>query len=355
MGPEPLPGLNRDDWEGPTLESAGAARWQRPFAPIRYTERVIDRLRTAHQPPPELVYARYSLMSRAPARVASLVKRPCVLEVNGLSDWFSSEFKGWRGFVLWPLIRRIERSVIQGARLCIAISSPVAAQLEAGGVPKSRILKQANGVEPDRFPENLSGRSVRTNRNLGDSPVVGFVGTFGDWHGAENLVRAMPLVLQTHPDARFLFVGDGARRAPAQELCQTLGISHAALFTGIVPHEEAPPYLAACDVLVAPHSWNRQEPFIGSPTKVFEYMAAGKGIVASRLGQIGELIEDGKTGLLVTPDDTQALAEAISRLLDAPAVARDLGARARATVLARHTWRRNVEEILDWLEKRSEN
>lgn len=355
LGPEPLPGLDRADWEGPAFEPGTAPRWQRPVAPLLYTRKVMEHLRSGQAATPEIVYARYSLMSRAPIEVARHLGRPCVLEVNGLSEWFSAEFRGLRRLVVWPLIRGIERSVVRGARLCVAISAPVAAQLEALGVPRSRILVQANAVDPDRFPERLSGDQVRSDHGLGGAPVVGFVGTFGNWHGAENLVRALPLVLKMHPDARFLFVGDGPRKAPAEALCRDLGVAHAAHFTGIVPQQEAPPYLAACDVLVAPHSWNGDGPFIGSPTKIFEYMAAGKGIVASRLGQIAEIIQDGETGLLTAPDDASALAEAISHLLDAPQRAREMGARARAAVLARHTWRRNVEEILDWLKTRRES
>lgn len=349
MGPESLPGLDAGTWEGPPVESAPASRWKRPFAPIRYTNAVIEHVRSQPDPAPELIYARYSLMSDAPLRLAKLSGKPCVLEVNGLAEWFSHEFRGWRRLIVWPLILKTEKATLLGADLCVAVSRPVAAQLEAAGVPKRRILVQSNGVDPDRFPPGLSGEKVRASLGLGTSPIVGFVGTFGDWHGAENLVKAMTSVLKARPAAKFLFVGDGPRKAPAQELCRSLGASDAAVFTGTVPQQDAPPYLAACDVLVAPHSWNRKDPFIGSPTKLFEYMAAGKGIVASDLGQIGEVIEDGKTGLLVPPDDAGALAGAISRLLGSPSLSREMGERARATVLGRYTWQRNVEEILAWL------
>jgi len=351
MGPEPLPGLDPGLWEGPRPDAA-TSRWKRAFAPVRYTSAVMEHVASRLDPAPEIIYARYSLMSDAAVKLAVALRGPCVLEVNGLSEWFSHEFRGWRRLIVWPLIRRTEKAVLDRADLCVAISAPVAAQIEAMGVPKSRVLVQSNGVDPDRFPEGLSGERVRASLGLFAAPVVGFVGTFGEWHGAENLVRAMPAVLKAQPTARFLFVGDGPRKAASEELCRSLGVANAAVFTGIIPQQEAPPYLAACDVLVAPHSWNRKEPFIGSPTKLFEYMAASKGIVASRLGQIGEVIEQEKTGLLVTPDDTDALAAAISRLLDSPALAREMGVRARATVLDRYTWRRNAAEILKWLKAR---
>ncbi len=352
MGPEPLPGLDPAMWEAPSFDRVGVSRWQRALAPIRYTSVLVDHLRSRPAPAPDLVYARYSLMSTAPIRLARLAGVPCVLEVNGLSEWFSREFRGWRRLLLWPLIRKVEKSVTRGADLCIAISAPVAAQLDALGVPKSRILIQPNGVDPDRFPVHLNGARVREALHLGEAPLVGFVGTFGDWHGAENLVRAIPLVLKAQPAAKFLFVGDGARKAAAQDLCRSLGVLEAVTFTGLVPQEEAPPYFAACNVLVAPHSWKRTEPFIGSPTKLFEYMAAGKGIVASDLGQIGEVIVNGETGLLVPPDDIVALADAIARLLGSPSFSDALGARARAVALERFTWRKNVEQVLECLRAR---
>jgi glycosyltransferase involved in cell wall biosynthesis len=291
-------------------------------------------------------------MSDASARAAAMNGAGHVLEVNNLAEWFSSEFGGWKRLIQWPLIRSIERRVTHAADLCIAISEPVAAALERIGVPRSKILVQFNGVDPDRFPADLSGEDVRRQYSLGDAPVAGFVGTFGDWHGAENLVRAIPLILNRTPRAKFLFVGDGVRRSAAEDLARSLGVAHATVFTGLVPQEQAPPYLAACDVLVSPHSWMRNDPFIGSPTKVFEYMAAARGIVASRLGQIADVLKDEETALLVPPDHIDALAKSVTRLLESPDLARSMGARARATALAKHTWDSNVRQMLSWLQER---
>src|SRR5205807_5254955 len=86
---------------------------------------------------------------------------------------------------------------------------------------------------------------------------------------------------------------------------------------GLVPYTDMPAYLAACDVLVSPHG--RQADggeFFGSPTKLFEYMAAGRPIVASAVGQIAEVLRDEQSALLVPPDDPQALCKAIVRLVD---------------------------------------
>jgi glycosyltransferase involved in cell wall biosynthesis len=98
-----------------------------------------------------------------------------------------------------------------------------------------------------------------------------------------------------------------------------------------VPQEEGPAYLAACDVLVATHVPNPDgSKFFGSPTKLFEYMATGRGIVASRLGQIAEVLEHGRTALLTEPGSPDALAEALARMVHDERLRAELGhARAR--------------------------
>jgi glycosyltransferase involved in cell wall biosynthesis len=120
------------------------------------------------------------------------------------------------------------------------------------------------------------------------------------------------------------------------------------IFTGAVGHERVPRLLDACDILVAPHvPLADGSEFFGSPTKIFEYMAMGKGIVASRLGQIGEVLVDGETALLVEPADVEELRAAILRLVEAEDLRRSLGARAREVAKREHTWTHNAQRVLD--------
>jgi glycosyltransferase involved in cell wall biosynthesis len=117
---------------------------------------------------------------------------------------------------------------------------------------------------------------------------------------------------------------------------------------GPVPHDQVPRLLDACDVLVSPHvPLDAGAEFFGSPTKLFEYMAMGKGIVASRLGQIGEVLEDEHTALLVQPGDVQELTEAILRLTTSPELRERLGAAARRAAVERHTWHHNAQRVLN--------
>jgi len=121
-------------------------------------------------------------------------------------------------------------------------------------------------------------------------------------------------------------------------------------FTGIVPQKESPKYLAACDILASPHIPNSDgTPFFGSPTKLFEYMAMGKGIVASNLDQIGEVLKDGETAILVKPGDVEDLAKGIQNLIDNPKLRKSVGESARKEVVKYYTWDKHVERILEKL------
>ncbi len=118
-------------------------------------------------------------------------------------------------------------------------------------------------------------------------------------------------------------------------------------FAGGVAHQDVPQYLAAMDVAVAPYP--ALEDFYYSPIKLYEYMAAGRAVVASRVGQVAETIEDGVNGLLFDPGDRTGLINCLRRLQKDMALRNELGRRASATC-SDHTWDRNAARVLDWVE-----
>jgi glycosyltransferase involved in cell wall biosynthesis len=120
--------------------------------------------------------------------------------------------------------------------------------------------------------------------------------------------------------------------------------------TGRVQQDSAPTYLAAADVLVSPHVPNPDgTPFFGSPTKIFEYMAMGRGIVASALGQLADVLDDGRTALLVPPGDEAALAAGLEKLIMSRQLRESLGTNARAVVEESYTWRIHTRRIIERL------
>jgi glycosyltransferase involved in cell wall biosynthesis len=148
-------------------------------------------------------------------------------------------------------------------------------------------------------------------------------------------------------------IGTGPELAEARRVIDAAGFADAVHFTGLVAQEEGPAHLAACDILVSPHVPNADgSPFFGSPTKLFEYMAMGRGIVASNLDQIGEVLRHGETAWLVPPADVDALAAGMERLVRDPALRGALGAAARREAIAHHTWQAHVRRTLDALDAR---
>jgi glycosyltransferase involved in cell wall biosynthesis len=149
--------------------------------------------------------------------------------------------------------------------------------------------------------------------------------------------------------ARLLLIGDGAELADVRRILDAGGATGATAFAGLVPQAEGPAHLAACDILASPHVPNPDgTPFFGSPTKLFEYMAMGRAIVASRLDQIADVLDE-TTAVLVTPGDDDALARALGTLVAAPEMRGAIGAAARARAIERHTWRLHVRRTLDRL------
>jgi glycosyltransferase involved in cell wall biosynthesis len=143
----------------------------------------------------------------------------------------------------------------------------------------------------------------------------------------------------------LLIVGDGPERAACEERASALGLDASLIFTGAVPAEQMPGLLAAIDIAVAPYPPSAG--FYFSPLKVYEYMAAGRAVVAGRIGQIDGLIEDGVTGRLYPPGDPDALVEVLDQLARSPDERARLGAAARAKVSAEHTWRSVAQRILE--------
>jgi len=137
-------------------------------------------------------------------------------------------------------------------------------------------------------------------------------------------------------------------RDEVEQIIRAAGQEQRVIFAGHVDHKRVPALLDACDILLSPHvPLEDGSDFFGSPTKLFEYMAMGKGIIASRLGQIGDVLANEETALLVEPGNVAALAKAIVRLADSPELRESLGAAARRAAVERHTWKQNAQRVID--------
>lgn len=299
------------------------------------------------------VYQRYSLNSYAGALYAREKNLPFVLEFNGSEIWISRQ---WGQRLKYEgLSCEIEVAVLLAADLIVVVSDPLRKHLVARGISERRILVNPNGVDAERYAPGSGGEALRMQLGLENLLVIGFIGTFGPWHGAEVLVKAFARLLETLSNEAgslyLMMIGDGPRLPDIREQVEALGISRRVMFAGVIPQCEGARYLDACDILVAPQIPNPDgSEFFGSPTKLFEYMAMGKAVVASRLGQISQVITDGESGLLVSPGDASDLSGALACLAVNIELRHSLGKAARSEVLAKYTWEHHVTRILERLQ-----
>ena len=174
---------------------------------------------------------------------------------------------------------------------------------------------------------------------------VGFVGTLKPWHAVEDLIEAFAGLHRQDGDAQLLIVGDGPQRHILETKVVACGVHDAVDFHGAVAPAEVPPLLASMDVAVVPYS--PIEGFYFSPLKLFEYMAAGRAIVAAAIGQMETFVVDGVTGLLYPPGDIACLTSALARLAADEPLRRRLGAAARRVAVRDHTWHAVIGRIFE--------
>lgn len=287
-----------------------------------------------HSGPFDAVYERHALWSYAGMEHAAERGIPGLLEVNAP---LVLEQRTYRSLALEHEAEQAADRAFSSATAILAVSSALAEWLEANPAARGRVHVVRNGVDTHRIHPDA--------RPASPSPTltVGFVGTLRPWHGIETLAEAFMMLRERGVRCRLLIVGDG----PVREAVEARLSPHArdVHWTGAITPDAVPGYLASMDIAVAPYP--PMEGFYFSPLKLFEYMASGRAIVASDIGQVSEVIEDGTTGLLCAPGDAAALADAIAALAGDPALRRRLGSAARSAAERRHRWDAVVDRTLE--------
>jgi glycosyltransferase involved in cell wall biosynthesis len=289
----------------------------------------------------DLVYERYSLFGIAGLSIARRLGIPLVLEVNSP---LVEEEKAHRTLILEPLARAIERYLFSQADGIIAVSESIRSYICSISA-EARLAVLPNGVDADLFLKAQGTESLRAKLG-GERFLVGFVGSLKPWHGLEVLLQAFRW-LPGEQHFHLVLVGDGPLRQPLEREVEQLNLKDRVTFTGAVDYQEIPGILKGLDVTVAPYPPIAD--FYFSPIKIFEYMASGRPIVASRIGQVAEILEDGRTALLVPPGDAEALGHALLRLRSNRELGERLGSVAQVEVQKAHTWARRVETIEPFL------
>jgi glycosyltransferase involved in cell wall biosynthesis/ubiquinone/menaquinone biosynthesis C-methylase UbiE len=312
---------------------------------------------------PAYIYERLCLGNWVAALLSRELQVPYLVEYNG------SELSMQRSFnntapVYEDVYLKGEEVAFRQATAISVISEHVKADLVSRGIDARKILVNPNGADLERYAPASDDEKRRLRLSLGfadDDCVVGFTGTFGWWHGIDVLAAAVPRICAAAPSVKFLLIGDGTHKPQLDAEIERHQLQARVRSAGRVAQEEGARLLKACDIFVSPHNSHMvDQKFFGSPTKIFEYMAMGGGIVASDLEQIGEVLSPAlrpadlerpdaavtdQRSVLCTPGDVDEFIAGVVGLARRRDLASALGRNARQAVADHYSWQQHVARL----------
>ena len=296
---------------------------------------------------PAIFYQRHTRFCIAGALLSQRMRVPLILEYNAPEQWVADH---WDPTPFRSLIALCEEVTLRSAARIVVVSEALKDGLLQRGVAGERIVVNPNGVDSDIFSPGGGRATGRAALHVQPEEIlIGFVGSFSLWHGIEILQQAIAQLLNDRRACRlrFVLIGEGLLQGEMRSALAAYERTGEVVFTNSLPPAKVVEYLDAADILVSPHiPMPDGSRFFGSPTKLFEYMAMGKAIVASRLEQLAEVLTHGETAWLVSPGSVQELSAAIRQLALDPALRAALGSAARLAALHNHSWDRNVAVAL---------
>ncbi|KLI64609.1 TIGR04063 family PEP-CTERM/XrtA system glycosyltransferase [Aurantiacibacter marinus] len=294
---------------------------------------------------PDVLHAHSpALDGLAAVRAGKKLGIPVVYEIRAFwEDAAVGNLTTQEGSVKYRLTRQLENMAVAGADAVMTICQGLKDDLVSRGVAESKIGIMPNGVDLTMFGKPAArDAALAQELGMGDGPVIGFIGSFYDYEGLDDLIAAMPMLVERHPGARLLMVGGGPMGDALKTQAEASPVADAIRFTGRVPHSEVERYYALTDVMAYPRKKSRLTDLV-TPLKPLEAMAQMKLVAASDVGGHRELMTHGDTGVLFTPDDPAACAAALADLIDRRSEWGVIRARGRAHVQNNHDWHRNAE------------
>ena len=299
----------------------------------------------AQQWQPDVLHAHSpALCGMAGLRAARRLGIPLVYEIRAFwEDAAVGNGTGSANSLKYKLTRNLENRVVSGADAVFTISKAMRDDLAERGHDAGKIGLSPNGVDLSLFGDppprdDALGQEIGLNP---DGAVIGFIGSFYDYEGLDDLIAALPKLRETQANAQLLLVGGGPMDEALRNQAAASPAADAIHFTGRVPHDQVERYYSLIDVLAYPRKLSRLTDLV-TPLKPLEAMAQGRLVAASDVGGHRELMKDGVTGLLFKPDNPNACAKSISNLIAERSRWDSMKQAARIHIGDNHDWAQNV-------------
>jgi glycosyltransferase involved in cell wall biosynthesis len=292
---------------------------------------------------PDLILTRFESLHFSTIIISRIKKIPIVAEVNSPLALEARQFIK-QYYFLPHIIEIFEKLILRFSNAVFTVSSEAKQELMKYKIPAGKIKVIPNGVDIEKFNPSIAKASISNLTNSNDKIVIGYSGCFAPWHSINDLEFLTNYLTRQYDNLYFLFIGGGYNKATFEEkIKNNLKLKNKVYFTGKVTHELMPGYLALMDIVIAPYPNIKN--FYGSPLKIFEYMAAGKAIIATGIGQITSLIQDGKNGFLYSPENQNELIQKIEALIQSESLRKSYGQKARETIANNFTWHHNAIRV----------
>lgn len=265
---------------------------------------------------PDILHAHSPVINALAAlRVGAGRSLPVIYEIRAFwEDAAVGNGTGRERSLRYRATRALESWAVRRADAVAVICEGLRRDLIARGIDDAKILVSPNGVDMDMFGSPLPRDTVLAARiGLTGTETIGFVGSFYDYEGVDDLITAMPILMAVRPGAQLLLVGGGPMEEALKAQARASSAASRIHFVGRVPHGEVDRHYSLIDVLAYPRKRMRLTDLV-TPLKPLEAMAQGKLVAASDVGGHRELITDGETGTLFAANDPAGLARALAAL-----------------------------------------
>lgn len=294
---------------------------------------------------PDVLHAHSPVLDGLAAlRVGKRLGIPVIYEIRAFwEDAAVGNGTGREGSLRYRLTKTVETYAVKSADAVAVICDGLRGDLIARGIDPAKITVSPNGVDLELFGDPPP-RDDALAAELGfaaDDAVIGYIGSFYDYEGIDDLIAAMPALVAAQPRARLLLVGGGPMEAALKAQAAASSASAHIHFVGRVPHDAVERYYSLIDILAYPRKKMRLTDLV-TPLKPLEAMAQGKLVAASDVGGHRELIEDDATGSLFAPDDPAAIAAALAKLLENRDMWPERRRIARIFVETHRNWSSNI-------------
>lgn len=295
----------------------------------------------------DILYERFWMLASGGFMASKRLNVPIVYEVNGdIKEEYREQGHKLSSFQ-WTAIRQITRYMFENSAQVVTVSEALKMKTVQGWRMRTNNVRAIeNGARMDLFARTNrdESKSIRSRYGLNGEILIIFVGTFKPWHGLDLLVEAFDPIATSNPNIKLILVGDGPLRTDVEAQITGLHLEDKVIITGLVEHKEVPALLGAADIAVLNPRVSGASA-VQSPLKLFEYMAAGKAIVAPMTPNFKRILIDRESGLLIPPDNKEALTDALLELLQDKGLRTKLGMAAQREAADKYSWDRTAAKL----------